>query len=243
VRWQHIVESWNPNKYTVLHDLSLPRLLLLVVLAALGAVAVFTLLLIPTLLQTEASYGRLVATTDVRVDATFTQTEPVYLLRNPDVLVTTGEGDGFITVTPEGFSVKYFVFFGERTYPWLWFSDLDAFPARGLAFAAGLVLLPSALAWGTILILANLALAGLLYTFIAYFVLHVREYRVRYADLWKVTLFAGIPGMTVFALSPILRLGLPLAVIIGFVFVLWLVFSLLGTALVTHHDPGRASHR
>ena len=243
MHWRVFLEAWNPNKYTVLRELSLPRLCALIALAAVTSVVAFLILLLPALFQSDAAFAELGAKTEITLDAAFTQTEPVYLMTNPDILITTGEGSGFITVTPSGFSVKYLIFFGERTYPWLPFSNLDTIPLERIVIAFALFALPSALIWGTLLILVNLALFSLLYTFIAYFILHAREYTVEYTDLCKVTLFAGVPSMTIFAATPILRLGLPLYVIVGFVFVIWLVFSMLGSALFAHQHPGKFSSK
>jgi hypothetical protein len=243
MRWRLLHESWNPNKYATLRELSLLRFLGFFVVAVVLAVASFLVLLVPTILQTEHAFERLRETTDANLTLSMTQTAPVYLLQNPDVLVTTGSEEGFITITDEGFSVKYFLFFAQRTYPWLPFLSLDTFPARQALFSLFVFALPSALVWGVMLIALNALVFGVLYTFIAYFVLHVRGFSVRYAELWKVTLFASVPGMTVFAATPILRLGLPVAVIVGLVFVVWLVFSMLGTALIVHEKPARYSTR
>jgi hypothetical protein len=241
MHWRVMLEAWNPNKYTVLRELSLPRLCALIAIAAAAAVAAFLILLIPALLQSGASFTELSTKADLALDASFSQTEAVYLTTNPDILVTAGPESGFITVRPSGFSVKYFLFFGERTYPWLLFSSLDTIPFERIILSFALFSLPSALVWGTFILLLNLAIFSLLYTFIAYFVLHARQYSVEYTDLWKVTLFAGVPSMTVFAAIPILRLGLPLAVIVGFMFVIWLVFSMLGSVLFAHQHPGKFS--
>jgi len=241
VNWKILLKSWNPNTYGQVHDVPLRRIAQYVAIAAFVAIATFLLLLVPTLLQGEESFARLATETDITLSGSFEQRNPVYLLTNPDVLVTSGEESGFITVTPQGFSVKYLIFFGERTYPWLLFSDIDTIPLQRIALSFALFALPSALVWGTLLIAVNLALFGLLYTFIAYFVLHARKYHVLYTDLWKVTLLAGVPSMAILAASPILRLGLPVAVIVGFLFVVWLVFSLLGSTLVAHQEPKKFS--
>lgn len=232
-----IVNSWNPNKYAQLRDIPLKKIGVLVLIAAVASIALFLILLIPTLLQGEAAFAELAAKTEITLDGTFAQRESVYLLTNPDVLVTSGEENGFIRITPEGFSIRYFIFFGERTYPWILFADFDTIPLQRIALGFALFALPSALVWGTLLIIVNLALFGLLYTLIAYFVLHARKRHVLYEDLWKVTLVAGVPSMAIFAVTPILRLGLPVAIIIGFYFVVWLVFSLLGSTIVAHHEP------
>lgn len=235
--WRILLKSWNPNAYAHLHEVPLRHVAALVLVAAFASIAALLLLLTPTLLQGEESFARLATETDITLSGSFEQRAPVYFLTNPDVIVTSGSERGFVTVTPEGFSIKYFVFFGERTYPWIGFSDLDAVPLQGFALAFALFALPSALVWGTLLIAVNLALFGLLYTFIAYFVLHAQSRHVRYSDLWKVTLLAGVPSMALLALSPVLRLGLPIAIIMGLLFVLWLVFSLLGSTLVVHEEP------
>lgn len=241
MHWRVLLEAWNPNKYTVLREVSLPRLCALIAIAGAAAVAAFLVLLIPALLQSGESFADLNARTDITLDASFSQTEPVYLATNPDILITSGAESGFITVRPSGFSVKYFLFFGERTYPWLLFESLDSVPFERIVVAFAFFALPSALVWGTFILLANLVVFSLLYTFIAYFVLHARQYTVEYPDLWKVALMAGVPSMTIFAAIPILRLGLPLAVIVGFMFVLWLVFSMLGSVLFAHQHPGKFS--
>jgi hypothetical protein len=241
VNWRYLLESWNPNKYTILRELSLARLCYLIAVGAVFSVAVFLLLLVPAVLSADTAFDELAEKTDISINASFAQTEPVYLVENPDIVVTSGAEQGFITITPQGFSVKYFIFFGERNYPWIGFSNLDTLPIDNMLFSLALFTLPSALVWGTFLILVNLVVFGFLYTLIAYFILHAREYNVVYTDLWKVTLFAGIPSMSLLAVTPILRLGLPLAVIIGFMFVVWLVFSLLGSALFAHQNPGHSS--
>lgn len=240
--WRILLKSGNPNAYAHLHETPLKHISILVLVASFASIAALLLLLTPTLLQTGESFEQLATETDITLSGSFEQRNAVYFMTNPDVIVTSGPERGFVTITPEGLSIKYFVLFGERTYPWITFADVNAIPLDRFAFAFALFALPSALVWGSFLILANLTVFGLLYTAIAYFVLHARNRTVRYDDLWKVTLLAGVPSMALLALSPVLRLGLPVAIIVGLLFVLWLVFSLLGSTLVAHEEP-RANAR
>ena len=47
MHWRVFLEAWNPNKYTVLRELSLPRLCALIALAAVTSVVAVLLLLLP----------------------------------------------------------------------------------------------------------------------------------------------------------------------------------------------------
>jgi hypothetical protein len=232
--------SWNPNKYHRLHELSLLRVCVLVGVVALLAVLSFLVLLLPALLHIDEAVEQLHTTTDITLSGSFTQTAPTYLMRNPDILVTTQPGDAFITITPEHIAVKRFVYFDTQTYEWEQLNSLDTLPATHILTSLAFFTLPSFLLWGTMLMLGGVFTLVLLYTLFTYFVLHTRNLRILYADLCKVALYAALPSMMLFGVIPILRLGLPLAIILGFQFVLWLVLALLGTALFAEqHTPRR----
>jgi hypothetical protein len=202
-------------------------------LAGVASVAVFTLLLVPVVFQSDAVAQELSKTTSITLEGTLQQTTPTYLARNPDVLITTEEERGFITITPEGLSIKYFVFFGERTYPWILFSDVTSAPVQDVLVPLMLFLVPSIIVWGSVLTFVQLAVGTVLFSTLVGSYLHVRGYVVRLDELAKVSLLASAPPLAIGALIPILRLGLPLALIIGFMFVLWLVLALLGCAQLT----------
>jgi hypothetical protein len=229
--FRYMFGSWNPNKYHHLHELSLGRLALLVLATAACSILLFILLLIPAIFQADEAVAHLSTTTNITLGATMTQTAPTYLVQNPDVLVTTGEGNAFITITPQHIAIKRFLFFGTQEYPWTQFQSLNTLPISSMLGTLVLFLLPSMLAWGTFTLLVIAAVTAILYTLLAYFILHTRNFHIKYIDLLKVALYAGLPSMMLFAVTPILRLGLPLTIILGFQFVLWLVLAMLGTAL------------
>lgn len=237
---RYLLGSWSPNKYHRLGELSVVRLLKLAGLTALLSVFVFLLLSLPALFQADEAVAGLRKTTAVSVNASLTQSTPTYVLRNPDILVTTGDEDGFITITPRGLSVKQFIYFGERTFEWRMFSSLHTVPATAIATRLALLLLPSLLFWGALAVLLTALFFAVLYSFITYFVLHAKQFHISYQDLFKVTVYAALPSMMVLAGTPILRLGLPIAIILGFIFVLWLVLSLLGTALFAERHVDKA---
>jgi hypothetical protein len=226
--------SWNPKKYGFVRELSLARTCLLLALVTSGAVLAFLVLLLPGVFQSDAIVDSLAQTTSIELSAAFEQTSPTYITRNPDVLVTTqpelAARTAFITITPEQLVVQRFVFFGERAYAWSQYSSLDTVPAQKVLVPLTLFLVPSLLVWGTTIALASLALGVILYVAIVGTVLHVRGYVARTNELAKISLVAAIPSLLIAGATPILRLGLPLAVLLGFVFALWLVYSLVATA-------------
>ena len=229
--WRRILASWNPNKYHGLREMSLLKVLKLAAYTSAFSVLVFLLLILPNLFHADEVASQLAKTTNITISASMQQSIGTYIVKNPDVLVTASSGDGFIVITPSGVTVKQFVFFGSRTYSWSALSSLQLFPATKVVVTLFLMLLPSMLFWGSLLLLLSFVVLCLLYTMITYFVQHARNFHVMYADLWKVSVYASIPAMMLFAATPILRLGLPLAIVFGFVFVFWLVLSLLGTTL------------
>jgi hypothetical protein len=230
-----LLGSWNPNQYHLVREFSFSKLCKLLALTAVLSVALFFVLLLPAFFQADAAVHKLSETTTLTLNASLTQTEPAYLLRNPDVLVTTGDGDAFIVVSPSGITVKKFLFFGREYYAWDAFSSLSTLPASSVATRAAIFLFPSILLWGALALLAIFSVFVLLYTLFTYFILHARNVTVAYADLLKVSLYATLPSMLLFAAIPILRLGLPITIILGFLFVLWLVLSLIGTSLAVEH--------
>lgn len=230
---RYLLGSWSPNKYHQLGELSVARLLKLAGITAFLSVLLFLVLVLPALFQADAAVEGLRKTTSITLNGSLEQTTPTYLLRNPDVLVTTGDQDAFITITDSGVSVKRFIYFGDKNYSWRTIASLESIPATEIATRLATFLLPSLLFWGTLSVLGTALLFALLYSFIAYFILHARHFDTAYTDVLKVTVYAGLPSMMIFAAIPILRLGLPITIVVGFLFVLWLVLSLLGTALVS----------
>ncbi len=221
-----------------MRELSLTRLCASLAVLCVASVILFTLLVIPAIFQSDELVQELSKTTSLTLDASLEQTAPTYIVRNPDILVTTGDETGFITVTPSALTVRSFVFFGERSYSWLALADLATVPAEKILVPITLFVLPSIIVWGTLLVLGNLALATILYAAIAGIILHARGFVTSTSELAKVALIASVPSLCLGAAIPILRLGLPLAVILGFLFSLWLTLALLGT---THLVEKRAA--
>jgi hypothetical protein len=242
---RYLFGSWSPNKYHKLGDLSLRRLLKLVGFAAFASVLLFLLLSLPAVFHADEAVDALRQTTSVSLNGSLSQTTPTYLLRNPDVLVTTGEEEAFLRINRDGVTLKRFVYFGETTYSWSRLSSLEAFPATNIVVRLLLFLLPSLLFWGTTSLLLVTALLALLYSSTGIVVLHSKGFSVTFKELLKISLYASLPSMMLFAAIPVLRLGLPIEIVIGFLFVLWLILSLLGTALFTdrHLDKPAATHR
>lgn len=234
---KQILASWNPNKYNSLRELSVPRVLKLAALTALCAIAIFIILILPNIFQADAIVQQLSKTTNITISADMQQSVGTYILKNPDIVITTQPTDAFITITPESFTIKEFIFFGAKSYNWKAFSNLASFPAQDILVPVIFFLIPSLLFWGALALLVHCFIWVLLYTLIAYFILHAKNFHVLYSDLWKVSSYASLPCMMLVAATPILRLGLPLWMIWGVVFVSWLVLSLLGTALFAekHH--------
>jgi uncharacterized membrane protein len=229
--WKRIFSSWNPNKYSELKEVSFLRLAKLSIASALFSATIFLALLLPAVYNADATVEQLSKTTNITVSASMQQSIGTYLMKNPDILITTDEGKGFIVITPQSITVKQFVFFGTKTYNWKPLSSLQTLKASEMLVPLFFFLLPSILVWFAIILLVNFIVWTILYTLFAYFILHAKNFHVLYTDLWKVSLYASFPAMMLSGATPILRLGLPLAIVWGLVFVVWLVFSMLGTAL------------
>lgn len=247
MQWHVLFTSLEPKRYGVVREISLVRMVLLVGLVAVAGVALFTLLLVPAVFQSDTLARELSKTTSITLDGSLQQTAPTFLSRNPDVLITTEPVDenAFITVTQESVSIKYFIFFGERTYPWILFSDVTSAPVQSILVPLMFFLVPSIIVWGSLVAVLQVALGAMAFTGIAGVYLHVRGYVVRLDEISKVSLLASVPSIAIGALTPILRLGLPLALIAGLMLVLWLVLALLGTSQLVERRAAvkyRAKH-
>ncbi len=228
-----IVHAWNPNKYAALHERSLPRVLLTVVVGALLATAIFLLLLTPTLLTFDETIADAAQTTSVHIQATMEQSEPAYIARNPDIVLAMEPVDAFISITPEAFTIKRFIFFGPVAYSWDGLSNLSTMPAAAAMPTLVLFLFPSVVVWGSAWLLFILLGCALLFSFIAHFVVHARGSKVSYNSICKVAAYATLPSIMLFAVIPILRLGLPISMLAGLMLVLWLLLALLGTTMIS----------
>jgi hypothetical protein len=233
--WKHFVNSWSPSTYGQLRELSLPKVFGIVLITAFLCALLFVLLLLPAFLSIDESLSAAAQTTTITFNATMTQTEPAYLTRNPDVVLTTSSADAFIVITPEYVSVKRFIFFGAKQYSWDTLTSFDRIPAAQLIPPLILFLLPSLVFWSAAWLLGAFFVWGFLYTLLAHFAVHARSMRISYTELCKVSAYAAIPSIQLFAVAPIIRLGLPLALVVGFLFVLWLVLALLGTTMLVEH--------
>lgn len=233
-----IFASWNPNKYHLLRERPFIQVAGHVAVAAAASVFVFWLLLIPAAFQLDAAFAGLGDTTTLTFDAHMEQTAPTYLLRNPDILFSADAGKGWIVITPQTITIQKFIFFGAKTYDWKQFQTLQTAPVQDIVVPLAFFLLPSFLFWTAAYVCLMSFLLVLLYSLCAYFVMHARGYTISFGDLAKVALYAVIPAVMVLAGLPILRLGLPVAVIVGLCFVAWIVYSLLGTTLIAEkHAP------
>ena len=230
--------AWNPNKYHTLKEVSLRKIALTLLLTTVASVIVCFVLLLPSFFKIEQTAQDLRTTTNITFDASMTQTSPAYLSRNPDIVITTGAQEGFLTITPDKFILKKFLYFGREEYEWKQFATVETMPLQAMLSRAIIFLLPSIIFWLAFGILCISLFLSLLYTLLAHFIMHTRKFEIAYKDLWKISLYACIPSTIVFGVLPILRLGLPLGVIFGFQFVLYIGFSVLGTALIAErHAP------
>ncbi len=233
--------SWNPKHYGVLRETSIGKLAWLILLVAALSSAVCMLLLLPTIAQLDTNLEKLARTTNVTITAHLSQSEPSYLLRNPDVLITTGTGDAIVTITPKELTVKRFLFFGAKSYDWTAFSSLETVPGNSVLLPIAVFLLPSLMFWSLLLLLTSLCIAALLFVLIYGIILHVQNVSIHTAEIAKVSLLASIPSFFIFAVAPILRLGLPIAVIAGFMLALWLTLALLGISTITERNSTKFS--
>jgi hypothetical protein len=228
-----ILAGWNPNSYHKLRETRPGRILFVTLCAAALSVLVFVVLCIPSLLRADDTVAALSQTTNITVSTAIDHSAPAYILRNPDIMLAESDQDAFISITPEALYINKFVYLGKETYYWEDYSTLSSFPAQSVALKGTVFLLPSIMFWGALFMLFNALLASFLYTCIAYFVLQAKEFVMGYGTLWKIAIYATFPAMMIFALTPMLRLGLPIAMILGLVVVVWVVFCLLGTTLLT----------
>lgn len=226
--WSLLFASWNPHRYNLLREKSVKKILKVCIIAALLSSILFIALLAPSAWNANNLAHKLGETTNVTIKATFKQTGPTYLSENPDILFTTGEGNGFIVITNEKATLR--MLFGSKSFEWSSFSSPIAFTQSNVYGTLLIFILPSILFWCTLFLLIHAIIGALLYSLCAYFVLHARNFRVAFIDVIKGSAYATVPSMMLFAVSPILRLGLNLWIISGFVLSLWLVLSMLATA-------------
>jgi hypothetical protein len=231
--FKFILASWSPNAYHKLREAKLSKVVSAVALAAAFSMLLFVLLCLPSILRADEAARSISQSTNLTLSASLEQTEPAYILRNPDVVIAPSDLDAFVTITPEALYFNKFIYFGREAYVWKDYSTLSTVPAADLAMKLTLLLLPSIVFWGALFITLNALFLSVLYSLIAFFILQSKEYVIGFSTIWKIALYASIPALCIFAFTPMLRLGLPVSVIIGLMFVVWLVFCLLGTALLT----------
>jgi hypothetical protein len=226
-----VLASWNPNKYHKLQELTFTQVIKLLCATIVLSLVLFVLLLVPALLHAHDIVENARSQSMITLNGTFEQQGTLYIAKNPDIVIGQNVTKAFIGITPREFVIRKYLFFGEERYPWSQFQSLATAPVDSLFVWLFLFSIPSIIVWGAIALCLLVALATLLYSFIAYFYLHAQKYSIKYKSLLKVALYAMIPSVMLFGFTPLLRYGLPLLVLFSFMFVLWLVLAMLGTTL------------
>ena len=212
------------------------------ILFLLGVI-IFWALLLPALLQFEDAARAFSQTSTVSVTATLDQTQPTYVVRNPDVLVTSGNGTGWIVITPQKLSIRKYLFFGTSDFAWAPLKNSQTWQNIEFVQPLVIILLPSAVFWTLLLAMLSALAAVAVWSCIAYAVARARKYALQYSTMWKIGVASTIPSLTIFALSPVLRVGLPVGVLACGIFLLWLALASLGSFMVAERETPKAGHK
>ncbi len=192
--------------------------------------ALMLLLFVPAVLLGAAGLQAKLAGFDAfTLGGNFSASEPVVLLRTPDIVVDL-TGDAAMTneevlFTKEGVSWKPWLLFGETSRTWDEISDLTG-ASRGALFLFLLFLAPSLAFWAGTLFLVGYLLIAIVASIFAFTLPRVWRHKVPYATALKLCLFAATVMMAVeLLLLPFYRnWWLPV--------LLYVVFLAIGIALV-----------